>query len=125
MYVVIALGLALGASGGSLLFGGDLGGVCLFVPAVMIFVAGILGLRDSKPRVTITSQGIKAREVGPDLIPWHEIESARLEELPRAGTLIVLKMVSGKKERFYVGALEATPHEILHQIQDHLDADGQ
>ena len=85
-----------------------------------MFIAGIFGLLDGKPRVTLTDTGLTVRAMGRYEIPWQEIKSARIESLPRAGNLIILELRNGRRHRVAGDFLEITPRRLLSMIEAHL-----
>jgi hypothetical protein len=108
-----------------MLVNGDLPGWCLTLVGVALLIAGILGWRDDKPRVTIASTGIAARGVSENEIPWQQVQSARLETIPRGGSFIVLDLIDGKTQRFHVEGLEVREGVILHMIRKRIPEETQ
>jgi hypothetical protein len=110
--VIILMGCVMLLNGGP--------GWCLAPVGIGVLLAGIWGLRDDKPRVIITENGITVRELGTGEIPWQTVRSARVERIPGAGRSIILGLTNGETYRFYVSVLELSEGTILRMIHEHI-----
>jgi hypothetical protein len=110
-----------------LLFYYNFGGWIAILIGATFFIAGTIGLiaetigsQDNKLRVTITQTGVSARELGEYEILWQQIETARLEHIPRGGNFIVFELNDGKTLRFYADGLMVSAYTILQIIREKL-----
>jgi hypothetical protein len=115
--VIILMGCIMLLNGGP--------GWCLTPGGIAVLLAGILGLRDDKPRVIITENGITVRELGTGEISWQQIQSARIETIAGAGNFILLDLVDGKTHRFFVEGLKLREGAILRMIRERISEESQ
>lgn len=124
MGIALVLGGAVGLFALFRLWAGGGEGLIFAGGAAALLFAGILGLLDTKPRVTISDTGLTVRALGRNEIPWHAIRSARIESIPRAGNAIILELNDGTRHRFYADALQISSHALLNEIKAHMPESG-
>lgn len=56
---------------------------------VFIAVVATLQLADRKPLMVIDQSGVKAKDFGDKVVPWSEVNGARIEDIGGAETLII------------------------------------
>lgn len=116
----VALGVVFGLVAILSLWAERIEGFCFVVMAAASIFAGVLGLLDSKSRITISDKGLTVRALGSDEIAWQNIRSARIESLAGVGNTIILEMNNGTCHRVYADALQISSHALLNEIKAHM-----
>lgn len=103
---------------------GNVGGVIISLCAGLTLTALIIELIivsvNNRPKIIIDDEGLSAQIWGSNKIRWRDIQSARLEGMPRVGRFILIELHNGTKQSLPVEGLVLPPSAIYHNIQQHI-----